>query len=638
MVESTVSHKLAAILAADVVGYSRLMEHDERATLNTLDACRLIFREQTDAQQGRVIDTAGDSVLAAFETATGALRAALAIQAALAEQNGLLEEERRMAFRIGINLGEVIEKPDGTVYGGGVNVAARLESLADPGGITISRTVFDQVKNRVDVDFDFIGEQDVKNILEPVPAYRVRLAGAPARRPQRGPRKGRRLGLIAGGVAAAAILVVAGIWVDPGSQGPDRDGDDVGADLLAVPNGPAIAVLPFKNLSGDAEQDYFADGITEQLMTDLSRFRELLVIARSSSSAYKGVAKDVREIAADLGADYVVEGSVHRSGDEVRVSAQLIDGASGSQVWSETYDRTFDNIFALQDDITAHISGAIAGIQGALTIARRDDSRRTANPQAYDLVLRSTEYDRVLSTDALFAARRHLEKAIEIEPDYGLARALLGQNYVEEYVNHSIDPGPEMLKRAEKELKLAIELSPNNATARYTYARYLFHTGQVFEFLTESKEALKRNPNDSANLAGLAIFYGNLGEDEMGMAFAEKAIEITPNHPSWYYFPIGHIHFYNKRFEQALEAYRKVNLPGFFWYHANMAATLGHMGRDEEAKEHAKALLEAYPGFDEVARFEVFEKWQIIPSHAEVFFEGLRKAGLYIPDESLVTH
>ena len=312
--ESGGRQRLAAILAADVVGYSRLMTADERATVAALDAARLIFRTQIESSQGRVIDMAGDSVLAAFDSATGAVSAALAVQQALEAAARAVPEDRRMRFRIGVHLGDVIEKPDGSVYGDGVNIAARLEGLAAPGGITVSDAVQGAVRNRLAVTFVDLGEREVKNMAS-LRAYEVKVASPPP---------------------------------------------DVGQPAVARRDRPSVAVLPFANMSGDPEQEYFADGISEDVITELSRFHSIFVIARNSSFTYRGQALDVRKVAKDLDVRYVLEGSVRRAGTTIRVTAQLIDATSGRHVWAERYDRALVDLFAVQDEITRNIIGAIA--------------------------------------------------------------------------------------------------------------------------------------------------------------------------------------------------------------------------------------------------------------------------------------
>jgi adenylate cyclase len=345
---SDLRQRLAAILAADVAGYSRLMSLDERATVAALDAARAVFRSTIESNQGRVIDMAGDSVLAVFETAAGAVGAALAVQKALDDAPSALPEERRMRFRIGIHLGDVIEKADGTVYGDGVNIAARLEALAEPGGVAVSESVRVAVRGKIDAGFEDLGEQAVKNIAEPVHAYRLRPGESGTRRA-------------------------------PAPSGP-------GADPLAAK--PSIAVLPFTNMSGDPEQDYFADGITEDIITELARFQAIIVIARNSVFVYKGKAVRVQDVARDLGVQYVVEGSVRKAGARVRVNVQLIEADSGRHVWAERYDRELADIFELQDELTRHIVAALPSrVESArLELVKR---KKPSDMSVYDRVLRA---------------------------------------------------------------------------------------------------------------------------------------------------------------------------------------------------------------------------------------------------------
>ncbi len=331
MSESETRQRLAAILMADVAGYSRLMSCDEHGTVAALDTARAVFRTTIGAHRGRVIDMAGDSVLAIFETANGAVASALAVQAELGRRSAEVAADARMEFRIGVHLGDVIEKSDGTIYGDSVNIAARLESIAEPGGVTVSDAVQCAIRQRMNATFDDIGEQRVKNIAAPVRAYRVRDSAAP----------------VVNAAAAPATTTVARERADK----------------------PSIAVLPFNNMSGDAEQDFFADGITEDIITELSRFRELFVISRNSSFKYKGSAVDVSRFASELGVQYVVEGSVRKAGKRVRITVQLVDAATNRHVWAERYDRDLEDIFAIQDEVTTAI---VATLPGRIEAATRD--------------------------------------------------------------------------------------------------------------------------------------------------------------------------------------------------------------------------------------------------------------------------
>jgi adenylate cyclase len=322
--------RLAAILAADVVGYSRLMGADEEATIAALNASRNIFRDHITRRQGRIVDTAGDSVLAVFDSVVEAVRAAVEIQKNLAVRDSNLPEDRRMRFRIGVNLGDIVEQADGTIYGDGVNVAARLESLAEAGGICLSDSAHMLADGKLDAEFESIGEHTVKNITKPVRAYRVQ-SGNPS-------------------VTKDARL------------------------SLKLPDKPSIAVLPFDNLSGDPEQEYFADGIAEDLIAALSRFRWLFVTARNSTFAYKGRSLDVRQVGQELGVRYVLEGSVRKGGNRVRVTVQLIDAVTGNDLWADRFDRDVIDLFALQDEITEAI---VASVGPELDVLERDRARRT---------------------------------------------------------------------------------------------------------------------------------------------------------------------------------------------------------------------------------------------------------------------
>ena len=371
--------KLAAILSADAVGYSRLMGDDEAATVAALDGARAVFREVIAAHRGRVVDTAGDSVLAVFDSVVEAVAGAAEIQDRLTEENAAVAEDRRMRFRIGINLGDLIAKPDGTIYGDGVNIAARLESLAEPGGVTLSEDAYRQVRNKLDLAFEDIGEHAVKNISEPVRAYRI---------------KGR------------------------GDGGAPKTPED-GAAMMAR---PALAVLPFNNMSGDAEQDYFADGLTEDLITALSLDKTFPVIARNSTFVYKGKSTDIRQVAKELGARYVLEGSVRKAANRVRINAQLIDAETGHHIWADKFDRELEDIFELQDEITARIA---ATIEPELHRAEqmRSLAKKPANLEAWDYVQRGMADLAAFTAEGNLRAREMFERALALDPDYAHAHA-----------------------------------------------------------------------------------------------------------------------------------------------------------------------------------------------------------------------
>ncbi len=426
--------RLAAILAADVVGYSRLMEADEEATARTLSTYREIIDGLVASHHGRVFGSAGDSVIAEFASPIEAVRCAVEIQRELEAHDVDLPEDRRMRLRIGVNLGDVMVEGD-NLLGDGVNIAARLETLADPGGISLARSVFDQVKKQLDLGYEYLGEHEVKNIAEPVPVYRVLTAPGAA---------GKVIGEIKQAtqswkrVAVAAVLVVligvagAVMWLRPWA--PDVEPASVERMAFPLPDKPSIAVLPFANMSDDPSQDYFADGMTEDLITDLSKISGLFVIARNSTFTYKGKTVTIRQVAEELGVRYVLEGSVRRAGDQVRINAQLIDATTGGHVWAERYDSSLTDVFALQDKVTQNIVTALAV---NLTAGERERQARkeTDSPDAYDAFLRGWAHYRLFTPEDLGKSVPYFEQAIQLDPNYGRAHAALAAVYRESWDN-----------------------------------------------------------------------------------------------------------------------------------------------------------------------------------------------------------
>ena len=426
--------RLATILSADAVGYSALMGDDERATVDSLNACRDVFRTRIADHDGRVVDTAGDSVLAVFDSVVEAVECAAEVQSDLVERNGRLPEHRRMLFRIGVNLGDVIIQDDGTIYGDGVNVAARLEGLAEPGGICLLGSAHEQVEGKTDLDFQDIGEHEVKNITKPVRAYRV--------------------------AAKPAAQDVAGTGL-----------------FLALPDKPSIAVLAFDNLSGDPEQEYFADGIAENLITALSRIRWLLVIARNSTFTYKGKAVDVKQVGREMGVRYVLEGSVRKGGSRVRISAQLIDTDTGAHVWARRYDREFEDIFAIQDEITETI---VAAIEPELGEVERERAHRKPpdSLDAWESYQRGLWHMWRMDAEDLAEARRLFQRAAELDPNFVQPLAASGYALFLEATNSYADSPLENFERALRLANKAISLDDKEALAHFTLGRIQTFRGE----------------------------------------------------------------------------------------------------------------------------------------------------------------
>jgi adenylate cyclase len=628
----TTHRKLAAILSADAAGYSRLMADDEAETLRALNESRTLFRKRIEAHSGRLIDTAGDSVLAEFPSAVEAVDCAVEIQHELAKRNAQMAEHRRMQFRIGINLGDVIAQEDGTIYGDGVNVAARLQQLAEPGGICISGTAFDQVEGKLPLQFKFIGEQQVKNIAKPVRVYRVRTETSTDTWPGRHLlRQQARLALF--GTVALILLVVAGVLTlqvmrsDPPTEDP----------VLALPKGPSTAVLPFANLSGDPKEEYFADGITEEIITQLTRFRELFVLARNTTFQYKGQAVDVKKLGRELGVRYVLEGSVRKAPGRIRVTAQLIDTLSGAHLWAETYERplTATSVFGVQDEIIERVVATSAEPFGAISRAgiKEAQSKRTDNLTVYDCVLRAREYMSEPTPVLHLQARDCLERATVVDPNYSDAWAWLAIMYRDESVfgfnpRSTSDP----LGRALEAARRAVVLDRTSAMAHYSLACAYFFRHELEQFAAEAEQTLTLNPNNALVLADFASLLGYLGHLDRSMAMTRKAMALNPHHPTWYYATVFNYHYHKSEYEEALAAALRWNQPEFYWNQVHLAQAYAQLGRTQEARRAVAELLKLYPDFPSKARHE-YGLWNCTKEMTEHELEGLRKAGLEIPLE-----
>ena len=580
---SDLKQRLAAILAADAAGYSRLMAADERATVAALDAARAVFRSQIESNQGRVIDMAGDSVLAVFETATGAVNAALAIQTQLKASGEPIAEDRRMRFRIGIHLGDVIEKADGTVYGDGVNIAARLEGLAEPGGIAISESVQVAVRSRIATAFEDLGEQQVQNIAEPIHAYRI------------------------AGVAAAR------------RPAPTKR-------VNAIHDKPSIAVLPFANMSGDPEQEYFSDGLTEDIITALAAWRSFPVISRNSSFAYKGKSPDVRKVAQELGARYVLEGSVRKSGNRVRITGQLIDGNDGNHLWAERYDRDFQDVFEVQDDITTRI---VAAIEPELSSAeiRQIIKRPPGSLTAWDFYVRGLanmpSYGRHRAeTKGLF------EQALHDDPNFVDAGAALA-------LCHSADVYASRSENVDASIATMFDLA--NRALRIDARHFRVHValclahfwrGEMKESVEAGRKAIALNPSSAEACEWLSAALCHLGLAQEAEDCARLCFRLTPIDPRLhqYHFLLAQALLGQRRFDEAYEHLMNTlkARPHDIVLLGYRTVLLGHLGRTEEAR----ACLAEYLGKRGFKSADDYRRQYIRNSAlTELNLEGLRKAG-----------
>ena len=645
MRETNLDRKLAAILSADVVGYSRLMGDDEQATLATLTQYRSVMREHIKSRRGRVIDTPGDALLAEFQSPVQAVEAGVAIQRDLVRRNAQLPEHRRMFIRIGINLGDVIQQ-EGALYGDGVNIAARLEALCEPGGICVSGTIFDQVDRKVPVSFDFAGEKTVKNIEKPVRVYHVsdEMAQRKATPASQGSgKKMARAALFPFLVLGAAVV----IWFAMRAPGPANEavlqtarmvtstGEVTTDPVLAMPTGPSIAVLPFDNLSNDPEQEYFVFGLTEQLISGLARFQNVQVIARNSSAKYKGQAVDVREVGRDLGANYVLEGSVRKDSGVVRVTAQLIDTSSGAHLWAETYERdlTANSIFAIQDGITAQVASIIADQSGVIArkLTGATAGRRTNDLAAFECVLLAYKYDRLLSKETYLAARSCLEKTVERDPNYPEALSALSYVYGDGYQmglaeeNSSID----FLSEAYRLASRAVELDPTNAGAQRQLAIAYFYIGELDGFHEHAERAFALNPHDPTTLGQLGTFIGFTGDYARAGSLVRKAFALNADLPAWYKFTFAGEHYAHGEWEAGralMESLDSIddNPHAQSWH----LLFLGELGLKDRATEVLSRLRSISPNVAVAELRNDWAKWNIPSETLDKYVASWRKAGV----------
>lgn len=584
--------RLAAIFAADVVGYSRLIRADEEAVLAAFKALRTEVVDPAFGEfGGRVVKLMGDGILAEFASAVGAVRAAAAIQARLAENNAALPADRRIELRCGVNLGDVVVDGD-DIHGDGVNVAARLESLAPPGGLCISDAVHDQVRDRTDLAFEDLGSRDLKNIDRPLRVWqwhpgRVGPAGVTPTTTD------------AAGIAAAVAAEVSA---------PPADAR------------PSIAVLPFDNMSGDSEQAYFADGITEDIITEISKVAGLTVIARNSTFTYKGKAVKIQDVCRDLGVRYVLEGSVRKAGDRVRITAQLIDGASGGHLWAERYDRGLDDIFAVQDDVTDRIVRSLeVRLAGAMP-----PRVETAVAEAYDCLLRGREQYRRFSKDGNLAARALYERAIALDPGYAAAHAALAETYL-----HAWFMGvPGALDRAEELARKARDLDPTLPLVYEALSSVHLFKRRHDAAIADAVRWVEVEPGNAEAYAGLAGVLHFGGQPERVAGLIEKAKRLNPYYPFYYTLYVGQSLFTMRRFGEAVEmiaravAHNPESLPSQFF----LAAACGQLGETERARDALADVRRINPEFS-LSQARAIAAYRR-EADMDLLLDGLRKAGL----------
>ena len=571
--------KLSAIMSLDMVGYSRMIELDESGTLSRYrNITEQIIIPSIDAHNGRIFKTIGDGIMAEFNSAVDSVECGIEIQKLSIEKSNTENADSQISFRIGINLGDVIISGD-DILGDGVNIASRVESLAEPGQVLISGSTYEQINGKLNINIVDCGLKQVKNINRAIHIYSIN--------PEASIDTSTKLGAI----------------VDKGSL-------------------PVIAVLPFQNMSRVDEDEYFADGLTEDIITALSRFREILVIARNSTFRYKGKSVDISEVGRELNASYVLEGSIRRSASRARITAQLIKVSDGTHVWADKYDRELEDIFDVQDELTQTIAAAL-GVR--LQDAVREIAMRKshADLNAYDCVLRSRRYTQTLNPEEHSMSRDLLERAITLDPGYADAFAMLSNVYLAEY-RFDANPRPNPIERSMEMAEKATELDPQNAYARCWLAICHFFLHENEAFIKEAQRALSLNPNDPEILAEIGHYYCFMGEFERGVELTRKAIILNPLHPGWYYFSFARKHFADGDYAAAVTDIRKANLPKFYWSWLIKAAALGLMQEKDAAKDAVDMLNKLVPRFS--AQKELY-KWNTQKEEIKQYIQGLEMAG-----------
>ncbi len=630
MAQDTLKRKLSAILSADVEGYSRLMRDDEEATICRLTDYRTAMTTLIEQYRGRVVDAPGDNLLAEFGSVVDAVNCAVEIQRELAERNAELPENCQMQFRIGVNLGDVIEDGE-RIYGDGVNIAARMERLAEPGGICISGTVYDSIVINLGLEYEYLGEQAVKNIPELIRSYRVLShPGAAAHRVvkvKRDLQKKWRNSTLAVVTVLIAAVGVGGFWYF--FTHPLKPTIEVASEkkmAYPLPDRPSIAVLPFSNLGDDPEQEYFIDGITEDIITDLSRLSGLFVISRSSTFAYKGKSPKIKQVAEELGVRYVIEGSVRKSGDKVRINAQLIDAVTGRHLWAERYDRDYKDIFVLQDDITQKI---VMTLDVEVFEAEMERIRRipTENLTAYESELRGVAYIRIYKKSTNAQAQQMFERAIELDPGYAGPYVGLGWTYLLEWLwGWSSDP--QKMRRAFELAQMAINLDDSHADAYMLIAMvYLWKDRQHEQAIAAAQTAIALDPNNAGGYSVLAEASKFGGRPAEVIELMEKAMRLNPRYPSSYLFQSGSSYYYMGRYQEALVLLKRAatRRPNHMPTRQYMTAIYTELGREEEAKAEMAEVLRISPdhSLEEMAKYPYKD-----PAYLERLRGHMRKAGL----------
>ena len=621
-----VKRKLTAILSADVKGYSRLMGEDEVTTVRTLEAYREIMAALIQQYHGRVVDSPGDNLLAEFASVVDAVQCAVEVQQVLKAKNAELSEDRKMEFRIGINLGDVIEEGE-RIYGDGVNIAARIESLAEPGGICVSGNAYEQIENKLALGYEYLGKQSVKNITKPIRVYKV-----PLERDMGKEKKIRSKRWRLAAIIGVAVLVLGGgafaLWTfNLRSKSARMEIASEESMAFPLPEMPSIAVLPFVNLSGDPEQEYLADGITDTLITAISKTPNIFIIASNSTFTYKGKPIKVSQVAEELGVRYVLEGSVQLSGNRLRISSQLVDALTGHQIWAERYDRTMDDFFAVQDDITKKI---ITALRVKLTEGEqaRVYDKTTDNLDSFLKFLQGTSFFFRFNIESNMLAQQMFEDAIDLDSKNAAAHTLLAWTHVMEVrYGSSISPS-KSLERAVELAQRALVLSDGQDATHSLLGHIHLLKGQYEKAIAEAELAVVLNPNSADAHAHLGMTLNYLGNGLQAIPSLQKAIRLNPIPPNWYLHTLGDAYRLTGEYEEAITVYKRVlhRNPDDIFAHTGLVLTYSLLGLEEEANTAAENALKMDPklSFENYVKALPF-KSQLDREH---LIDALHKVGL----------
>jgi len=630
MTTKDVKRKLRAILSADVQGYSRLMGDDEVATVKTITEYRETLTSLVNQYTGRVVDSPGDNVLAVFGSVVDAVQCAVEIQNILKAKNEDLPENRRMIFRIGVNLGDVIQEGD-RIYGEGVNIAARIESLADGGGICISGTAYDHIENKLALGYNFMGKHSVKNIAKPIRVYKVPMDPKDVGKKRDG-KSWKKMAI------AAAIVLILGtvsfaVWnfyfrppqIEPAS------GEKM---AFPLPNKPSIAVLPFNNLSGDPTQDYIADGISENIISALSKISEMFVIASNSTFTYKGKPVKIQQVSEELGVRYVLEGSAHKISNRVRITAQLIDTTTGHHLWSEKYDRDMKDLFALQDEIAHKI---IVELQVKLTEGEqaRVSQKSTTNLEAWSYAVRGLKLFERSSKENNAKAMELFEQAVELDPGYVWAWVRLAWTHLvaSRALGWSHSPFESFKKTVEISQKV-LALDESDSDVRALLGVVCLRQKRYEQAIIEGEKALALGPTNAQAHVILAASMNTVGRFDEAIKLVKKAMRLHPYYPAYYLMWLGSAYRMTGRYDEALTVYKQLldrSLKGEYpasRAHLFLAEVYAELGQGEKARTHAAEVLRLKPKFSLGVVSKIGTYTYKDPAHLERRVNALRKAGL----------